>query len=228
MRTTAESPALLAQIPLFSELTPREIEAIAARSVERRYRPGELLFSDGDPCEALHIIVRGSVKVCKASPSGREIMLFIEAAPTTIAEVPLFDQGTYPATAYAVDEVIALLLRCVDFRELCVQHPGVALKMMAVLGRRLRSLVALIDSITFGGVRQRLARLILGWRLEVDDDTFTMPITIQEIAMRFGTAREVVSRNLSRFQAHGLIRVHKRELVLLDQQGLLREAETEL
>jgi CRP/FNR family transcriptional regulator len=55
-----------------------------------------------------------------------------------------------------------------------------------------------------------------------------MPATHQEVALRLGTVREVVSRNLSRFQAQGLIRIQNREISILDRDGLQTEAETEM
>jgi CRP/FNR family transcriptional regulator len=223
----AERTTIVAQVPLLAGLSPAEVAAVVQHATERRFEAGETLFAEGDRCEGLHLILRGRVKVAKTSPTGREIMLHIESAPASVAEVPLFDDGPYPATAYAVEPTIALLLRRADFRRLCLLHPDIPLKMLAVLGARLRQLVGLIDSLTFGGVRQRLARLLLDCRTSARDDTFDLPATIQEIAMRLGTAREVVSRNLSRFQAHGLIRLHKGEVVILDHNGLLREAESE-
>jgi CRP-like cAMP-binding protein len=96
-----------------------------------------------------------------------------------------------------------------------------------VVGRRLRSLVSVVESVTFGSVRQRLARTLVEFGQQAGADEFTLPVTHQELALRLGTAREVVSRNLSRFQAEKLIRIEKRTVALLDRDGLEREAETE-
>ena len=228
MTALAEKAHSIAQAPLFASLSPKEAQALAERAIERHFRPGEILFNEGEECLGLHVLVTGSVKICKTSPSGREIMLATEVAPSSIAEVPLFDGGLYPATAYAIDEVVAYIVRCRDFRALCLQHPEIPLKVLEEVGRRLRSIVTLVESVTFGGVRQRLARMLLEFRDEAGDDTFALPVSLQEIAHRLGTAREVISRNMSRFQAHGLLRVHKREIVILDRHGLLHEADTDL
>jgi len=99
---------------------------------------------------------------------------------------------------------------------------------LAVIGRRLRHLVAIVESVTFGSVRQRLARALLEFRDQAGSDLFSMPVTHQELAQRLGTVREVVSRNLGRFQSEGVLRLAGRELQLLDRAALEREAETEL
>jgi CRP/FNR family transcriptional regulator len=224
----ADRSSLLKSVPLFATLGPEELASLLDHSVERRYEPGQPLFYEGDSCTGLHVLLSGHVKICKTSSSGREIALSIEAAPCTIAEVPLFDGGPFPATAYAVDAADALVIERDRFAQLCRLHPELPCQILGAVGRRLRSMVALIESLTFGGVRQQLARLLLTFRDDAGDDTLLLPISTQEMAMRLGTAREVVSRNLSRFQATGLIRLSKRQLVILDAQGLAREAETEL
>jgi CRP/FNR family transcriptional regulator len=224
----ADRNAVVKRVPLLATLSDAELCSVLDHSVDRHFSAGKPLFFEGDPCTGLHVLLAGHVKICKTSSSGREVALYIEAAPGSIAEVPLFDGGPFPATAYALDEVDALLIDRDSFKALCGLHPELPCRILASVGRRLRSMVSLIESLTFGGVRQQLARLLLGLREDAGDDTLLLPISTQEMAMRLGTAREVVSRNLSRFQANGLIRIHKRQLVILDHEGLTHEAETEL
>jgi CRP/FNR family transcriptional regulator len=218
----------LRRIPLFAALSPPELDAVAQRAVEKRYSPGDVLFYEGEECSGLFVLAQGSVKIFKTSGSGREIMLAIDAAPSSVAEVPLFDGGPYPATVSAIDGVVAYLISKQDFQQVCRQNPDLPLKVLAVVGRRLRLLVGVVESVTFGSVRQRLARALLEFGQQAGSDAFPLPVTHEELAFRLGTVREVVSRNLSRFQAEGLLRVQRREIALLDRDGLQREADTEL
>jgi CRP/FNR family cyclic AMP-dependent transcriptional regulator len=218
---------VLRSVPLFAGLSPQELGGIADRALERRYAPGEVLFHEGDPCHGFFLLGQGRVKIFKTAPSGREVMLAVESAPSSVAEVPLFDGGPYPATVSALDEVTAYLVSKQDFRQLCRQQPDVALKVLAVVGQRLRQLVGVVEAVTFGSVRQRLARTLLEFGQVAGGRSFALPETHQELASRLGTVREVVSRNLGRFQAEGLIRLGKKEVTILDPDGLTREAETE-
>ena len=111
---------------------------------------------------------------------------------------------------------------------MCRQYPDVALKVLAVVGKRLRHLVTTLESVTFGSVRQRLAKLLLDTSDQAGSNTFPLPMTHQELASRLGTVREVVSRNLSRFQVEGLISISERQIVIANRTGLEREAATEL
>lgn len=210
--------------PLFSSLEPSEREALAAMAVEKRYAAGEALFYEGTPCEGLYVIGSGSVKIVKTAPSGRQVMLAVETAPSSVAEVPLFDGGDYPATVTALEDTVAYLLHKEDFQRFCRTHPEVPLKVLAVTGRRLRQLVSLVEAVTFGSVRQRLAQMLLDFALE-SGGPFELPVSHEEIALRLGTVREVVSRNLSRFQAEGFLRINKRQVEILNEEALRAEAE---
>jgi CRP/FNR family transcriptional regulator len=213
--------------PLFLALTPEERQQIAALAVEKTYQAGETLFFEGTPCEGLHVIGSGKVKILKTSSTGREIMLSIESAPSSIAEVPLFDNGDYPATVVALSDTVTFLVHKGDFQRFCRQHPDVPLKVLAVVGRRLRQLVQVIEAVTFGSVRQRLARTLLQAFEHGPSGAEQLPLTHEELALRLGTVREVVSRNLARFQAEGMIRIVKRQIEIADAAALRSEAETE-
>ena len=215
----------LSKIGLFAALSEMELQGLAARTVEKRFAADEMLFWEGDPCLGMFIIVHGSVKIFRTSPGGREVMLSIETAPATVAELPLFDGGAYPASVRAVENVGSLFINKEDFQQFCRQYPDVALKVLAVVGRRLRHLVGLVESITFGSVTQRLARLLLDASKEAGSETFDLPPTHQELASRLGTVREVVSRNLGRFRAQGLIAIQERRVQIVNHAGLQREAE---
>jgi len=214
----------LSQIALFAALSETEVRVLAQRAVERRFSPDEMLFWEGEPCAGIFLIVDGSVKIFRSSAGGRELMLAIETAPSTVAELPLFDGGPYPASVRAVGPVVSLFINKNDFQQVCRQYPDVALKVLAVVGKRLRHLVGLVESMTFGSVTQRLARLLLETSKGAASTTFDLPITHQELASRLGTVREVVSRNLARFRAEGMVRMQGHQVQILDRAKLEEEA----
>jgi len=219
---------ILSKISLFATLTPAEIEELAQRTLERRFDAGEVLFREGDPCHGFFVLGQGRVKIFKTSATGREITLAVESAPSSVAEVPLFDGGPYPATVSALEEVVAYLISKQDFRKVCLSNPQVALKVLAVVGQRLRQLVGVVESVSFGSVRQRLAQTLLDHGRRAGTNPFPLDLTHQQLASHLGTVREVVSRNLSRFQADGLIHIQRRTVEILDAAGLQSEADTEL
>jgi CRP/FNR family transcriptional regulator len=226
-RCVASKTELLTQVQLFAGLAASELDALAQRSIERRFPNGDMLFWEGEPCAGIFILVQGKVKIFKTSASGREMMLSLESAPSTVAELPLFDGGPYPASVRAVGDAVTYFINKADFYQVCRQHPDVALKVLAVVGRRLRHLVAIVESVTFGSVTKRLARLLLDLRAQAGTNEFPMALTHQELASRLGTVREVVSRNLARFREQGLLQVQDQKMRILDLPGLEHEAEAE-
>jgi CRP-like cAMP-binding protein len=219
---------ILGAIDLFSTLPPRELELLAAVAREKTFAPGEDLFQEGEPCRAIHIIASGVVKIYKTTPAGRQVMLAAQSAPSTVAEVPIFDGGPYPATVSALKPTVSLAIYKDDFMACCRRNPDLTLKFLEVFGRRLRHLVNLVEAITFGSVRQRLAQTLLDFAPSSGAASFDLPETQEQLAARLGTVREVISRNLSRFQTEGLIRIQRREIEILDGAGLKAEAETEI
>jgi CRP/FNR family transcriptional regulator len=124
-----------------------------------------------------------------------------------------------------VEPVVSLFINKSDFQQVCRQYPEVALKVLAVVGRRLRHLVGLVEAMTFGSVTQRLARLLLDAAKGSGSESFDLPMTHQELASRLGTVREVVSRNLARFRAQGIIRIQDRHVEIVKRAELEQEAE---
>src|SRR5215208_4984035 len=192
---------------------------LTERIVAKQFAAGELIFAEGEQCLGMYVVERGHVRIFKSSPGGREQVLSIDGPGSSVAELPVFDGGPYPASGSAVDDATVLLVRKQDFHALCLQHPEVALKVLRVVGARLRRLVGIIEELSFTTVRSRLAALLVrianaeGKRTG-DKCELMLPANNQELAAQIGTVRELVSRNLSRFQSEGLIQMDGRTIVI--------------
>jgi CRP/FNR family transcriptional regulator len=216
---------VLEKTALFSSLTQPELHLLAARTVRKLFSAGELLFSEGEPCSGLHIIVRGRVRIFKTSASGREQVLAENVPGESIAEIPIFDGGPYPASAVAVEDADLAFISRRDFNAYCLEHPEVALKVLSVVGARLRRLVGIIEELSFTTIRQRLISALIKLAQNEGKTTargieFQLPSTHQELAHQLGTVRELISRNLMRLQAEGLLDVDARQIVVKDMKGL--------
>ena len=230
MPTPLSAAEVLRRVPLFAELSETELKFLAERAVPRRYAPGELVFTESDPCGGLFVVESGTVRLFKTSAGGREQVLTIEKPGNSIAELPVFDGGKYPASAAAVEEAQLLFVSKQDFHSLCLTHPAVALKVIRVVGARLRRLVYIIEELSFTTVRSRLISLLLRLAREqargaTGEVQITLPATNQELASHIGTVRELVSRNLSRLQAEGLIKLDGRTVTIPKLAALQEQLE---
>src|SRR5271157_392603 len=233
MQDTAVNTAqVLAQAPIFSGLSEDELRFMVQRAVSRHFSPGEIVFGEGDPCSGLYVVAAGHLRIYKSSAAGREQVLSIDGPGSSIAEVPVFDGGNYPASAAAVDRATLLFISKQDFQALCLAHPQVALKVLRVVGARLRQLVGIIEELSFTTVRHRLASLLVragkaeGNR-DGDSVTVTLPANNSELAAQIGTVRELVSRNLSRLQSEGLIQIDNRTVLIPSFRTLEAELDSE-
>lgn len=215
----------LAKVPIFSGLAENELAFLAQHAVPRHYSAGEVVFSESEPCSGMYVVESGHIRIFKSSSGGREHVLSVDGPGSSVAELPVFDGGTYPASASAIDDAILLFVSKQDFHALCLAHPQVALKVLRVVGTRLRRLVGIIEELSFTTVRHRLASFLL--RLAQKDGKRTdegiqlaLPASNQELASQIGTVRELVSRNLSRLQAEGVLQVDGRHVLILDLKAL--------
>lgn len=217
----------LQKTPLFAELDKDELTYIAERAVVRHFDAGQVIFSEGDACPGLWVIESGRVRIFKSSPSGREQVLAIEGPGSSVAELPVFDGGKYPASAASVDGTTLLFISKGDFQALCLNHREVALKVLRTVGRRLRGLVGMIEELSFGTVRHRLIALLVRMARRGEQTSrgiaITLPANNQELAARIGTVRELVSRNISRLQAENLIQLEGRQVIVPDLKALQNE-----
>ena len=229
IRTQIASAPKKAQI--FTQLSDDEIESLSRRAVRKLYVPGETLFVEGEPCSGFYIVARGRVRIFKLSTSGRVQVLASEGPGSSIAELPVFDGGSYPASASAVEDTEMVFISRRDFRALCLDHPDVALKVLAVVGARLRRLVGIIEELSFTTVRQRLIAYLLRASESASKTArnlaLELPESHQELANQIGTVRELVSRNLTRLHAEGLLEVDARHILIKDLEAFRAEQKAE-
>ncbi len=227
----ADYTKVLQQVPIFSGLTDAELRYVAQCAAPRHYAVGTLVFSEGEPCAGLYVVLSGHIRVFKTSAAGREQVLTIDGPGSSVAEIPVFDGGPYPASGSAASDATLLFIGKQDFQGLCLAHPEVALKVLRVVGTRLRRLVGIIEELSFTTVRRRLIALLVRMAKREGKKTaagiaFALPANNQELAAQIGTVRELVSRNLSRLQAEGAIGLDGRTVTVPDLKALEAELET--
>ena len=151
----------LEKIPFFDGLADEELSMVAAAMVEKVYKKNALIFMEDDPGEGLFVIQQGRVKISKTSVDGREQILHILKDGDVFAEVVLFDQGVYPATAEAVEDTRVWLLRSEDMERLLQKQPKLAVKLLRLMSKRLRQAQLLIRDLALHDTCGRLAGLLL-------------------------------------------------------------------
>jgi CRP/FNR family transcriptional regulator, cyclic AMP receptor protein len=208
--SSAAMVELLRQMPIFAELEDVAIHQLAGRCVTRDFGVGRVLFTAGDTCRGLYMIQSGRVRIYRTSPDGKEQILHIEGPGRPVAELPLFDGGPYPASAITLEPSRLMFLARDDFEAMYREHPDVAHGVIRALGKRLRHLVHVTETLAFHDVAARLAMLLVGYTERSGLRTplgveITLDRTQEELSMEIGSARESVSRAMRQLKRTGLV-----------------------
>lgn len=218
----------LRRVPFFAVLPQDELKALAGHCVVRRIARDEIMFAEGEPCEGLYVVQSGAIKLFKMADTGREQVLVIERAGSTVAELPLFDGGNFPASAAAVENSTLLFLPKREFLDLCRHNSEVAFAVIRTLAWRFRYMTSLVEELSLKEVSHRLARFLRDRAVRSGVRTrrgleFPLEETNQEIAADIGTVRDLVSRNLRRFVDRGILRLERRKVIVLDMDELEKQ-----
>jgi CRP-like cAMP-binding protein len=215
----------LRRVPFFAVLLPEELHALATHCVVRRLVREEILFAEGDPCQGLYVVQQGAVKLFKMADTGREQVLVIERAGSTVGELPLFDGGNFPTSASAIEDSTLLYLPKRAFLDLCRHNSEVAFAVIRTLAWRFRYMTRLVEELSLKEVSHRLARFLRDRALRLGTRTrrgveFPLEESNQEIGAEIGTVRDLVSRNLRRLVDRGIIKMERRKVIVLDMTEL--------
>lgn len=221
--------SILEQAELFRDLDNEVIGLLASRSVERRLLRDEILFVAGEPAAGLYVVAEGSVRAFRSDLDGREQVIHVERAVTTIAEVTVFDEGNYPSTVAAEEPSLVFFIPRAQIRSACFTHPELALAAAKLLAMRLRKCAELVESLSLREVGQRIANLFLKEAVGRENAdgvlVFQQKLTHNQLAARIGTVREVVTRALFKLQSMGLVAIDGRNVTIPDSGALRRYAD---
>ena len=208
---------LLKRSFIFSESSEEELAELAGLAARRSFVPGEFVFWEGDAPDSFYIVIEGRVKVLKHSSLGKEFIIAFFGPGEIFGEVAVFQDRPYPASAQAAADTKVLRIRREDFLSFVAQRPQVVLRIISVLGERLRDAQGRLKDLAGERVEQRLAGTLLMLSAKLGA---TLPFTRQEIADMAGTTTETAIRFISRLKDGGIIRSARGRITILDKTRL--------
>lgn len=220
----------LKNMALLKGLSKKELAGFEKFAKPRDFEKGETLFMEGDPPSHLWFILEGEVKVFKEFASGKSAILGIFGGGSVIAEIPVIDGKSYPATCQAVTAGRAALVERKKALHAITSSPTVSLRLMIGIGNKLRELTGDLGSMAVQSVIKRLSRFLLKIAERMgkpDGDTIvmTLPLTRKDIAECIGTSFEVAIRALGKLQDDKVLEIQGKELRILNRQKLRKMAE---
>src|SRR3989475_8316911 len=218
METENES-VYFKQVPLFASLTDEGIRELMALAKRRIFRSGEVIFHREDFGQVLYVIKEGKVKISLISPEGQEISLVVFGKGECFGEFAILDGLPRSADAIALERVECYTLQRSDFHKTIMKNPKIAIQVMEVLSRRLRTTDQMVENLIFldvyGRVAKKLLELADSHGSKVDDGVrIEVRLTQQDLASMVGASRESVNKVMGYFADKNYISTDKHRITL--------------
>jgi len=225
--STEETAQLLRRVPVFSALADDELERVAEVAVPRGFAAGEAVFREGDQSDTCYVVRSGHARAVREHSDGRSLTLANFGPGDIFGELAMFDDERRSATVEAIEQTEAIAILSADMRRLLHQHPDIAVKLLAALGRRLRETNERLARQSFQTVQSRVAsvlvQLVAAARAEgAGDDDVLITSTQADLAQLAGSSRESASRFLAVLERAGIITQGRGRLTVHDPAALER------
>lgn len=207
---------------LLAGLSDADARRVLATTRRRSFARGEVLFHEGDPAAALHLIERGRVAVRVTTPLGDVATLDVLQPGGVLGELALlFPDGVRGATAVALEPVTTLAVDAATFAALRRDVASVDQVLVRVLASRLRQVNARLLEALYVPADVRVLRRVVELAGSYGG---TVPLTQEDLAGLAGTTRATVNRVLRREERAGAVRLDRGRVTLLDEAGLTRRS----
>lgn len=224
MSTPVKTPATLAHLPLFCEMTPEELERIAKGTRELHLTRGDVLFQRGDISTGFHVVVHGQIKLALSSPQGADKVVELLGKGQSFGEAVMFMNKPYPVYAQALTDTLVLHISKSAILGGISSDPAFCQKMLAGLSIRLHRMVQLVESLSLRSPARRVIDYLLQDLDEIKDGLdihLTLSANKNVIASTINITPETFSRILHNLSDIGLIKVEGKDVWIRDM-GKLR------
>ena len=186
---------------LFKNLAPSELEKLKQITCPKELKKHDFVFHEGNPIDAFFFIVSGLVKAYKIGTDGKEVILHLLEANTFFAECPVFgNQQAYPVSTVCLEPTTVLAIQADAFRKMVADQPEILMKMLASFSQRLQAFSLLIEDLSLRSVDARLAKYILSYPID-EQNNISLAVPKKTIAATLGgTIPETLSRGFHKLQ----------------------------
>jgi CRP-like cAMP-binding protein len=184
--------SLVANFPLFAGLGDAELDAILSAARAARYHKNSAVFEQGQEAHSFFLLLHGHVRATKTTPTGQQIVVRYVTPGEIFGVAPAIGLTTYPATATATDDSVALVWPSSAWPQLIARYPSLATNTLQTVGARLQESHTRVMEMSTEQVERRIAHTLLrlakqaGRKVESGIE-IDFPISRQDIAEMTGT-----------------------------------------
>jgi len=222
---------LLAEVPLFEDLSSADLDIVAQRVRNRRYKEGDTIFHRNDPGVALYVIVSGKVKIHNETNDGSDCIIAILTEGDFFGEMAVIDGEERSADATTLEPTELLMLTKDDLHDILSRYPRISLRLLTTLAGRLRRTNEAYQAYSTLDVNGRLALQLL--RLSEQHGRVTpsgvridLRLTQTDLGALVGASRESVNKVMGFFRRQGYVTIDdKNQITVQNQKALSRLCE---
>jgi CRP/FNR family transcriptional regulator, cyclic AMP receptor protein len=219
----------LRRCALFEDCDAAVLDGVARTLRRRRFRRNEVIFHQGDPGDALHVVAAGAVKIVLPSTEGEEAIIATLRPGDFFGELAILDGAPRSATAVSLEASETLELPRSAFHDLLDRDPKLRDALLAGLTHELRRLTGHVEELHFLDLAGRLAMRLYRLAREADETASEVrldwPYTQSDLASMIGGTRQSVNKLLSGLVDAGLVTIERDQLIITDVEALGRMAE---
>jgi CRP/FNR family transcriptional regulator len=200
-------------------------DIIGSASVEVVLEPGQFICMEGDACQSLALVMKGTARVYKMSEGGREITLYrVRSGESCILTTScILGDRLFPAFAVAETSVEARVVPATMVQAWMEEHADWRAYVFELMAERLGAVIATLEEVAFRSLDARLAVALLD-RVEERQHGARVRSTHEKLAADLGTAREVVSRLLKDLEHDGAVALHRGSIEIKDRATLVEQS----
>jgi CRP-like cAMP-binding protein len=221
---------MLANTGLFRDLAPEVIERIAGLASTRSLSGGQILFSKGDPGDALYGVLKGEIRISAGSPGGKEVILNAIRAGEFFGEIALLDGQPRTADATAVIDCDLVRIARADFIRYMESEPRLSTHLLELLCHRVRATSEMVEDSAFLSLPARLAKRLLALAGEAADEISPIDLRVSQhqLGQLMDSSREAINRNLQAWRRRGWVELSRNRVTILNAEALRDIVEEDL
>jgi CRP-like cAMP-binding protein len=223
-------PSLIGGLPLFEGLSVEDLKWLLETARSSLYPKNQAIFEQEEEAHSFFLLLDGHVRVVRTTPDGQQLVMRYISPGEVFGIAPALGRTTYPATAIAAVDCVALAWPTSQWGEIAGRLPAFVANVYRIVGQRLEESHRKIEEIATEQVEQRVAHAILRLANQTGKPTseglaIDFPLSRQDIAEMTGTTLHTVSRLLSGWEAAGLVRSGRQKVIVTDVNRLGQIAE---
>lgn len=221
---------LLARSPLFRGASKEALEAALESARVSRVPKGIYLFHQGEKAETFYVLIEGRVRLSQLTAEGHQVIIHFMGPGDGMGIIVALSNTTYPLSAEAVSDVVALKWDYESSIRIMERYPHVSLNGLRLIAVRFRELQDRYCELATERVEQRVARALVRLTRQVGKRTdegvlIDLPLSRQDLGEMTGTTLYTVSRIMSRWEQAGLVATGRERIVIRNPHGLVIIAE---